>query len=448
MACVDVGEDWNTIPQNAWSVISSNLEQETKKYNDKNSNNKRVLIRKFRYVISDNKWSIGGRSGCVEAKNLFFTYVIQSGKKDENYVADNYIAIQFDNHGEAPKMTSSNKSNNNINTNVNINNTYHADHIREKMLRSGLVVYRSDDGNGNGRRSKKNVYHVIGCSNSQVKDFSFLFRKSQSLDHNVSFLKSIVPTMEELQRKKGVAKRVKYVGLLFSGIRTFVHLPPDVIVREISSIENNNYDFTDGPGLISVKLATIIAKQMNLPSTPSVFQIRYGGQVTPLDDHHQKKLYLCKGVLLVDPTETNKHILSFRGSMLKVELNGRSDWQKIMGDRLGIVDFSKKTIGKLNQQSLCLLTASLPDQQLLDIQKVQLTAIEQCWKHPFWLAYLAATYNNITHSSDQKHHRNLWKNFHYLIQHIITQNDIINNDEIPSIQMPSTYRQLCLQRKK
>ena len=66
--------------------------------------------------------------------------------------------------------------------------------------------------------------------------------------------------MKQVEVKKGVPKRVKYAGLLFSGI-TPVQLPKEVIVEQITSIKNQKYDFTDGPGLISMKLAIWVKLQ-------------------------------------------------------------------------------------------------------------------------------------------------------------------------------------------
>ena len=418
MARVDTHDAFNAIPSIAWDVVSSGLKEQRKKPN----NNGKILIRKFRYVIAEKKWTIGGSTGNVELKNLFFEFLSSSPPSckqvySNNKIAEDFIAIQFDDKVGNPGSG---------NDGIPRISSFQSDQIREKFLRSGL---KQPDSN--------NVYYVVGCSNSQIKDFSFLFRRSKSLKANVNYLKDILPNIEKLEEKKGVAKRVKYTGLLFSGVKNFVTLPKDVDIRKGRSVEHNDYDFTDGPGIISMKLAKFISEQMNLREVPSVFQVRYGGTV---NDGRETKLRLCKGVLLVDPTETNRHLLTFRESMLKIEISQYSNWQKCMGMKLGIVDFSKKTIGKISRQTLTLLTASVPDESLLEIQRDHIQVIENCWDDPFWLAYVAAMYNNTGKN------RILWKTYSILIQNILRMHEMAKDSLTQYV--PKSYRDLCSLRKK
>ena len=101
------------------------------------------------------------------------------------------------------------------------------------------------------------------------------------------------------------------------------------------SIKRNGFDFTDGVGLISIKLAREITKQLNIrkkidgnndnanDNIPSVFQIRHGDSIIQQfssSSSIQSSSYACKGVLLADPTGEEQHILSIHSSMQKNEI--------------------------------------------------------------------------------------------------------------------------------
>jgi hypothetical protein len=127
----------------------------------------------------------------------------------------------------------------------------------------------------------------------------------------------ILPELRALEQKKGIPKRVKYAGLIFSGI-TAVTLPTVVVVEEIESKMANGFDFTDGPGLISIKLAKWVQKELGIQGAcPSIFQIRYCGKVSRWKTKKEQG-YVCKGVLVVDPTNDQMYKIQVRSSMLKV----------------------------------------------------------------------------------------------------------------------------------
>ena len=104
---------------------------------------------------------------------------------------------------------------------------------------------------------------------------------------------------------------------------------PDIKVRDAyrSTVE---YVFSDGIGKISAQFARQVATKYGLSSTPSAFQIRYGG---------------FKGVVAVDPTSSKK--LSLRQSMKKYESNNT---------KLDVLQFSKYQPCFLNRQIITLLS--------------------------------------------------------------------------------------------
>ena len=142
-------------------------------------------------------------------------------------------------------------------------------------------------------------YQVVGCSNSQVQKKSFVFAKKVSICNGL--VEKYIPGIEELQRSKGVAKRVKYAGLLFTGCRYMVKLPEDFRVEkegrkyESRGSSGETFDFTDGCGIISLGLVRKMMEKNKVlqndwkDQIPTVWQIRYYG---PTDSGP----YLCKGI--------------------------------------------------------------------------------------------------------------------------------------------------------
>eukprot|EP00957_Ditylum_brightwellii_P009211 697054-Ditylum_brightwellii.AAC.1 len=177
---------------------------------------------------------------------------------------------------------------------------------------------------------------------------------------------------------------------------------------------------------------------MKIPDTPGVFQIRYGGEVNMMDTagHTVTRSFVCKGVLLVDPTEEDRCVISFRKSMLKIELaqNSSNCWAtKEMNCKLGIVDYSQKKIGKLNQQLVTLLSANVPREDLYEIQNFHLDKVKQCWHDPFSLGYLI---------SMEKNHAKTWDQYEKVLMHSAHVNAIGKD------KMPSNYISLSQKRNR
>ena len=440
----------HVIPNIIWGVVDEKMTA-WKNNHKKNKNKKRsigasngndvILLRKFCYNVNQEAWS--AECGYTEGKNLFFEYMSNTeGKwKSKGSITDDYISVEFSNGANTRRSESRNGNGANSSTaEVNQYNYYYqTDAIRENMLRKGLKSPAGDH------------FELLGCSNSQVKNYTFIFRRvskkaKKNSNESMDLLRSILPTLDELEQKKGIAKRIKYSGLLFSGVKCFVKLPKKTIIQKISSVQRHDFDFTDGTGLISIKLARYIATKMNLDSNsvPSVFQIRYGGCIYSnkhldgtIESSTADSAYVCKGILLVDPTEEDKYVISFRASMLKVPLAEGStvtnDWAKHMNDKLGIVDFSQNKIGKLNQQAICLLSANVPHQDLRSIQNFHLDQIRNSWRDPFALGYLSAL--EAANSDDRN-----WDFF----EQIILQSDtaVYQHKRLPSAYISLTQKKI------
>jgi hypothetical protein len=150
-------------------------------------------------------------------------------------------------------------------------------------------------------------YHFYGHSNSQLKSRSCLLYAGTKAE-----ISEKIEALGDFSNMKSVAKKAKRIGLLFSSADMAVQLEPDRC-EDIPDIQNKDYIFTDGCGLISRHLARQLVQRRkivyrNLPYLPSVFQIRYRGY---------------KGVLTLDPSMTGKTLVKFRDSMKK--FNGKDD---------------------------------------------------------------------------------------------------------------------------
>lgn len=144
-------------------------------------------------------------------------------------------------------------------------------------------------------------YHFFGHSNSQLKSRScFMYAGTKE------FISSKIEAMGDFTKLTSVGKKAKRIGLLFSSAEVAIMLPPHRC-EDIEDIKRDNYTFTDGCGLISLKLARQLAKTRNIifranRYLPSVYQIRYRGY---------------KGVLTIDPSLSGEVQVQFRESMKK-----------------------------------------------------------------------------------------------------------------------------------
>ncbi|XP_010043973.2 probable RNA-dependent RNA polymerase 1 isoform X1 [Eucalyptus grandis] len=147
------------------------------------------------------------------------------------------------------------------------------------------------------------------------KRFEFLaFSKSQLRDSSVWMFASregltatdIRDWMGDFHNIRNVAKYAARLGQSFSSSTETLNVGKDEFERipDVEIIRGGvTYVFSDGIGKISHQFALEVARKCSLTiSTPSAYQIRYGG---------------FKGVVAVDPTSSKK--LSLRRSMYKYE---------------------------------------------------------------------------------------------------------------------------------
>lgn len=157
-----------------------------------------------------------------------------------------------------------------------------------RLLRSGIVL--------NGT-----TYNFYGHSNSQLKSKTcFLFAATKEE------ISQKIESLGDFGKIKTVAKKTKRIGLLFSSADMAMILDP-ARCEDIPDIQNKDYIFTDGCGLISPHLASQLVRQRNIVFrdrryVPSVFQIRYRGY---------------KGVLMLEPELSGQIQVKFRDSMKK-----------------------------------------------------------------------------------------------------------------------------------
>lgn len=188
-----------------------------------------------------------------------------------------------------------------------------------RMLRSGIFIQGVH-------------YNFYGHSNSQLKSRTCVLFAGTKEE-----IGGKVNGLGDFSKMKTVQKKAKRIGLLFSEARAAIIVPPDRC-EDIADIESDDYNFTDGCGLISHHLAQELARRLrivhrNARYTPSVFQIRYRGY---------------KGVLMEDRAMKERTWIKFRKSMKK--FSGGDDLS------FSVVEYSKPySFGNLNDEVILLL---------------------------------------------------------------------------------------------
>lgn len=181
-------------------------------------------------------------------------------------------------------------------------------------LRNGIVV-------GNKK------FEFLAFSSSQLRENStWMFSSRTGLTAD-----DIRKWMGDFRKIRNVAKYAARLGQSLSASTETLTVGTDE-VEIIPDIESSSgHIFSDGIGKISPEFARKVAIKCGLKgSTPSAFQIRYGGY---------------KGVVAVDPTSSKK--LSLRKSMSKFESENRV---------LDILAYSKCQPCFLNRQLITLLS--------------------------------------------------------------------------------------------
>ncbi|PRQ41045.1 putative RNA-directed RNA polymerase [Rosa chinensis] len=195
------------------------------------------------------------------------------------------------------------------------------------------------------------------------KKFEFLAFSSSQLRENSAWMfasrrgltaQGIRDWMGDFSRIKNVAKYAARLGQSFGSSReTFTVGSDEIEVIPDVEIERGGtkYCFSDGIGKISAEFAERVARKCGKSSTPSAFQIRYGGY---------------KGVVAVDPTSSKK--LSLRKSMWKFESRNT---------KLDVLAWSKYQPCFLNRQLITLLsTLGVKDHIFEEKQKQAMNQLE------------------------------------------------------------------------
>ncbi|KAH7656048.1 RNA-directed RNA polymerase protein [Dioscorea alata] len=172
------------------------------------------------------------------------------------------------------------------------------------------------------------------------KKFEFLAFSSSQLSENSAWMFASRPGLTaadvrkwlgDFRKIRNVAKYAARLGQYFSSSTETLIVHSDE-VKVIPDVENSaGHLFSDGIGKISTEFARAVAEKCRrTTSTPSAFQIRYGGY---------------KGVVAVDPTSSMK--LSLRKSMSKYESEN---------NKLDVLAYSKYRACYLNRQLITLLS--------------------------------------------------------------------------------------------
>ncbi|KAE9450874.1 hypothetical protein C3L33_17225, partial [Rhododendron williamsianum] len=192
-------------------------------------------------------------------------------------------------------------------------------------------------------------FDFLAFSSSQLRDNSAWMFASR----NGRTAADIRNDMGNFRQIRNVAKYAARLGQSFSSstetlsvARDDIEVIPDVEIFQ----RKTKYVFSDGIGKMSDDFARRVAKKCGLKSsTPSAFQIRYGGY---------------KGVVAVDPTSWTK--MSLRPSMCKFECDNT---------KLDVLAWSKYQPCFLNRQLITLLsTLGVND---FIFEKKQREAVEQ-----------------------------------------------------------------------
>nr|APO15851.1 RNA-dependent RNA polymerase 1 [Sesuvium portulacastrum] len=169
-------------------------------------------------------------------------------------------------------------------------------------------------------------FEFLAFSSSQLRDNSaWMFASRPGLS-----AADIRSWMGDFSGIRNVAKYAARLGQSFSSSTETLTVAKHE-VEMIPDVERNDYVFSDGIGKISADFAHKVAIKCGFKSSsPSCFQIRYGG---------------FKGVVAVDPSSSKK--LSLRKSMCKY---------KSENEKLDVLAYSKYQPCYLNRQLITLLS--------------------------------------------------------------------------------------------
>ncbi|KAL6191260.1 hypothetical protein ACLB2K_037651 [Fragaria x ananassa] len=178
------------------------------------------------------------------------------------------------------------------------------------VLRDGIVI-----------GEKK--FELLAFSGSQLRENSaWMFASRRGLT-----AQGIRDWMGDFSHIKNVSKYGARLGQSFSSSReTFsvgsdeIEVIPDVEIER----DGTKYCFSDGIGKISADFAERVARKCGKSSTPSAFQIRYGGYkgVVEVDPTLSKKLALRKSMCKFKSLNTKDHVFKKKQKQAIKKLEG------------------------------------------------------------------------------------------------------------------------------
>nr|BAV17947.1 RNA-dependent RNA polymerase [Chenopodium pallidicaule] len=208
----------------------------------------------------------------------------------------------------------------------------------------------------NGIHIGDKKFELLAFSSSQLRENSaWMFASRPGLSAT-----DIRNWMGDFREIRNVAKYAARLGQSFGSSTETLTVPIEEVemIPDVKVIAGRiTYIFSDGIGKISADFACKVAKKCGYSSTPSAFQIRYGG---------------FKGVVAIDPLSSKK--LSLRRSMLKY----KSD-----NDKLDVLGYSKYQACYMNRQIITLLsTLGVQDRVFEKKQREALNNLDAILKDP------------------------------------------------------------------
>lgn len=191
-------------------------------------------------------------------------------------------------------------------------------------------------------------YSFLAFSSNQLRDRSaWFFAEEKSIT-----CKRIRDWMGKFSQRN-VAKCAARMGQCFSSTYATVEVAEEN-VNSIPDIKRNNYDFSDGIGIIRPDLARAVAEKLKLDDLPSAYQIRYAG---------------FKGVVACWPSSGDEFQLLLRPSMNKFESTHTT---------LEICSWTRFQPGFLNRQIVTLLSAlNVPDEVFWNMQEAMVSKLNK-----------------------------------------------------------------------
>ena len=188
------------LPGDVWKTVQQELADKKKIREATKKKPRGELLMQFTYSLKDCKFV---KANVSEASNLFFQYA-SSIQED---VSRKYILVQMDDQDQYDDDPGAKRPTRTF-------FSYDVDERREVILRHGIQVVdlQQEQEQQQQREEEHIVFHLLGCSNSQVRRHCYIFRRSPNLQSNEDLLLQVLPNLLQLERKKGIPKRVKYTG--------------------------------------------------------------------------------------------------------------------------------------------------------------------------------------------------------------------------------------------